>query len=546
MTDSSVQAHPADLRPLLAGVEDEVRRQRLRTVIPGAVLMLVLGAGLLLAADGDAGMGLAGAGAAALGVSGLASAVLRHRNRDLPLRTEQVDGAPATVLRRRAGWFWAGMSVLGVVAGAVLLLAVGALSTGSSVLAAGLAVVGLGLAWPLAFAAVGLYVPGNVALTGSGVRYRHLGLESMIAWEHLGAVTVLEGQRLLVLHPAPDTSAQHRYRAWPRGQRIHPDGVVTAMLQDWGTLATDVGRLVLHYAENPTERSELGTPAAAARWGHLTTRPVLHRADQWVVGVDRPSTDDDHATVDPDDGAWLPLWEPSADEHARRGVQQSMNGRLWVAVGLLVGLPGVSAFGEPGPWGPVSLGAFAAAGLTTIALGLVSPRPPELAALEGPGALTTPRGGVVLRCSSVRLRMGAVALASLAVGTVATVALFASSPGALLLGTLLALALLVVPVLVATRRLVVRELQLDEETITYRAGSRRQAVPWAQLTRVDVLRDGVIRLGLTDGDAVRIDVGGMSAHPGKVAMLLVRYRRQGGPRGETRDVGTVRVALQSG
>ncbi|KGM13429.1 hypothetical protein [Cellulomonas bogoriensis] len=533
-------ADPSDLRPLLVEVEDEVRRRRVRLLVPAAAVLLLFGVLMLFGAGHDPLLGFAGAGVALFGVASTIVVVIRHRARGVRLRTERVDGAPATVVRLRAAGFWASMGVLGAIALIALVGGVVAASGGDVGLGVVLGVVAVVVGWPLVLAAVGRSVPGDVTLTAAGVRYRILGLESVIAWEHLEAVTVFEGRRTLLLHPAPDTSASHRYRTWPRRRHAKREGMVEVGMQDWGVLATDVGRLILHYAQNPSDRAELGTPAATGRWNQVTAAAVPRRFDQWVVGDPGTRSHDGTHPGDEGDAGW-PLWVDTSQDAAFRSIQ--WGGRLWLALGVLLILPGAFAIGEPGPWGPVAVGAFALAGLMTVALGMVSPRPPGLVAAGPSVQAPTADGGVVLRGSAVLMRMGAVVLFSLAVGTAATTLLFATTLIAGLGGVLLALALLVVPVLVVTGRMVARELHLDEHGLTYRSRWSRSTVPWSRAVRADLLRDGQIRVGLPDGGSIRVDAGAMAASPGQVAIVLDRYARHDGPRGETRDLEGMRRAL---
>ena len=532
-----------DLRPLLVEAEDEVRRTRMRRVVPGAALLMVLGLLFLLATPVQPAVGVGGLVLVSIAALSLLAAVLRNRTRELVVRRAQVGGAPATVLRRRKGSFVAGMGVLAVLAAVPLGLGLLVASTEHLALGLVLPLVGVAMAWPVVVALLGRYVPGEVALGRFGVRYRHLGLESTILWDVIAEVAVDEPERALHLRPVHGSSARHRYRAFPRGQRSTPDGAVVLRLHDWGPLATHVGRLVVHYAEHPEDRGELGTPAADARWQALLTRPVYRRRSSWDVGKGQSEQTPD---VELDEGGWMPLWRDSHQETTQQWMVESYKTRAQFAGGvLLLALVVLAATQVPRPLAGLSAAALLLAAVPAVLLAFVEPRGLGLAPVAQPGSAILVQGGVRLRRSPVRLRLQATVLLGLGLGAGAALAGFASRMPSvwLVMGAVVVLALLALPVLVLTRRVVAGELRIDESDVAYHCGLHRWSVPWHQVERVDVVRDDILRLGLRDGSAVRADASDMGEWVSDVAQLLERYVEQGGPRGDTRDVETVRRAL---
>src|SRR5690606_37179714 len=108
-------------------------------------------------------------------------------------------------------------------------------------------------------------------------------------------------------------------------------------------------RLVLHYAEHPEARDELGIPAPADRYRALAARPVLARSQEWVVGAD-----DEDRTADWYD-ATRPLLRESVDAGVQRSLMGMYRGRLLSILGVATVPLGVGAgTGIPAPAGVVA------------------------------------------------------------------------------------------------------------------------------------------------------------------------------------------------
>lgn len=531
------------MRDLTREAQVHARRRLRRRAGPGTFLFFVLAVAFLPFAGREPAMGVVGAVLLATVLATTAAAVLRHPRRGPVLRETVVGGSPATVLSRPAGGFWAGLAVLGALAllpGA----AAWALGAGGNTLGAVVAgALALAVASPLLAALAGRYAAGEVVLTAHGLRYRHLGLESTSAWEDLVDVLVDEASSEVRLRPSHPTRTRHRYRAGPvRGQHADPSGVLVLQVREWGLLATDAGRLVLHYAGTPADRTELGTPAVRERLRGLMGLPVERRHDAWLVGRD---TGLRTYAFDEQDVA-APVWVDSAHDTATSALLETYRYRGMFAAALLgLGLV-VAAFTlMPGPLGVVAAAGLAVASGAGVGLAFTSPKRPDLAA-AGDSGLVDRLDGVVLRRAPLRHRLVATACA----GTGVALGAFAVNPAGswpapvTVVAGLLAAAFLVPAVRTATGRSAAGELVLDETGLAYRAGRASWTVGWAELARVDAMWDGVVRLERHDGTTLRLDVAGMPAHPYPVVELLAAYVRSGGPRGDTRSVETVRRRLR--
>lgn len=533
------------MRDLTREAQQHARRRLRRRALPGTLLFLVLALAFLPFAGREPAMGVVGAVLLATVLATSTAAVLRHPRRGPVLRETLVEGSPATVLSRPAGGFWAGLAVLGALA---LLPGAAAwgLGAGGNTLGAVIAgAVALAVASPLLAALAGRYVAGEVVLTAHGLRYRHLGLESTAAWEDLVDVLVDEASSEVRLRPSHPTRTRHRHRAGPvRGQHADPSGVLVLQVREWGLLATDVGRLVLHYAGTPADRTELGTPAARERLRRLTGLPVERRHDAWLVGRD---TGLRTYAFDEQDVA-TPVWVDSAHDTATSALLEMYRYRGMFAAGLLgLGLVITALALMPGAPGFVAAAGLVVASGGGMGLVFTSPKRPDLAA-AGDSGLVDRLDGVVLRRAPLRHRLVATACAGTGVALSAVVVHSAGAwpVPATVVTSLLAAALLVPALLAATGRSAAGELVLDEAGLAYRAGRAAWSVGWSELARVDAMWDGVVRLERHDRTTLRLDVAGMPAHPYPVAELLTTYVRSGGPRGDTRSVETVRRRLRDG
>ena len=528
----------ADVRVLVGEARAEARRRLRRRTLPAVGVLLAVTAGFGVGAVvGDGGLAVVAAWFAALAVVLAGALPLRHPHRAPALEVETVAGTPSSVLRRPPGAFRAGLAILAVSAVLPAALAGLALTEGRPDIALGAAAVAVLLLVPVGAALAGAYVPGDLALGPHGIRYRHLGLESWVAWDDVDVVEVREPATQVDV-VAPDGGVRHRYRAGLlRGQRAAPPEWAELHLREWGVLATDVGRLLLHYAAAPADRAELGTPAAAARWQAITTLPVDLRQAAWRVGED----DGLERVPQRRQDAALRVWHDAPGDRAAAAAGGYARRRLTaglVVLGLAVVVGAVSRVDSPA--GVVAALGIAVAVAAGVALVLVAPRRLDVGRAPDEGGVAR-TDGVVLRRSAVRLWLGAAVPGGLALAAGAALVNNAVSwpAGVTAAVGLLTAGLLAPAVLVALGGYSPGELLLTEQELRYRSGLRSWRAAWGDLVQVDAMWDDVVRVERRDGAVHWLDARGLPVPSDDVVDLLEGYVLAGGPRGDTRSVAAV-------
>ena len=539
--DAAAAPTRTDVRVLVAEAERDARRRLQRRGGPGVVLFAVLGgasvaAGVTTVDPRGLGIGL---WFLAMGVTGGLALALRHRGAGP--RVVDRTRAGATRLRRPAGAFRAGLAMLGVVA----LMPWGLIALGTGRLWNGgvPVLLGLLLALPALAALTGRYVAGELVLSRDTLRYRHLGFEATVTWDDVAVVSVSEPTREVRLRLLLGRSARTRHRAGPlRGQRAETDGSVVLRLDEWGLLATDVARLVLHYAARPADRAELGTPAARERLERLRALRVDQRLGQWLVGRDTGL--EDRGPSDRD--AALPVWRTPPGDVGTDGLLAMYRGQaLAVLAAVSLAFAWGAWEGMAGAAGAVAAVALVVAAVAFGVLAFSAPRRrPSLDVVDVAGPVSA-LDGVVLRRPAVPPRLLATALAGSGTAAGALVAHTAGTWPVVLtvVGAGVAVALVAPAVLLATRKVSVGELRLDEDGLAYRSRASSFTARWVDVARVDAMTDDVVRVERRDGVVGRLDLRGMLAGAYFVTIALATYARQGSPRGDTRSLEVMRLRL---